>query len=94
MLCPGEMLPPVFTYFLDLSEFIRQNSHIAVRMCEADKHLIQAFIDGKLAVHSQTMSEKLERLEADRKQLEETVQRQNNQLDERQQEISVTSCLS
>ena len=44
----GEMLPPAFTYFLDVSEFLRRYGHIAVKLGEDEKHIVQSFIDGKL----------------------------------------------
>ena len=46
----GEMLPPAFTYFLDVSEFLRRYGHIAVKLGEDEKHIVQSFIDGKLQI--------------------------------------------
>lgn len=42
----GEMLPPTFTYFLDLSEFLRKYPHIGLKLGEEGKHLLQCFIEG------------------------------------------------
>ena len=73
-------MPPVFNYFLDMSEFLRQNSHISVRLCEADKHVIQSYIDGKLTVQSLTMKEKVDKLENECRNLRANIEQHNKEI--------------
>ena len=44
------MLPPSFTYFMDLDEFLRKYPHIGLKLGEEGKHLLHCFIEGKIEV--------------------------------------------
>ena len=48
---PGEMLPPSFTYFMDLDEFLRKYPHVGLKLGEEGKHLLHSFIEGKIEVY-------------------------------------------
>ena len=63
------MLPPAFTYFLDISEFLKIYPHIALKLAEDEKHLVQTFIDGKLEVASRKKDEAITTLQAEQKVL-------------------------
>ncbi len=69
----GEMLPPAFTYFMDMSEFLRQYPHIAIKLGEDHKHLLQTFIEGKLQVESEKRSELIDTLEKERTKLNDII---------------------
>jgi hypothetical protein len=85
----GEVLPPVFNYFHFKPDFIRQNDHIATRLCEADKHAIQSYIDGKMTVYNMTAKEKEDRLEKECIQLRELAEQRKNALEEEKQRTKV-----
>lgn len=43
----GEMLPPQFTYFLDMSEFLKLHPHIGIKLGEEGKHILQVIKTSK-----------------------------------------------
>ena len=63
------MLPPCFTYFLDLSEFLRLYPHIGVKLGESEKYLVQCFIEGKLEMQSHKKNESISCLESEKEHL-------------------------
>ena len=69
----GEMLPPAFTYFMDMSEFLRRYPHIGVKLGEDHKHILQTFIEGKLEVEAKKHIEHMQRLEEETRKLKKTI---------------------
>ena len=51
------MLPPVFTYFMDLSEFLKMYPHIAIKLGEDEKHILQTYIEGKVEMATRKVNE-------------------------------------
>ena len=62
----GEMLPPSYTYFMNLSEYLRKYSHLGIKLGEEGKHLIEQFIAGKLEMEHRKRDEKIRRLRDER----------------------------
>ncbi len=83
----GEMLPPAFTYFLDLSEFLRKYPHIALKLSEDEKHILQTFIEGKIEVEVRKKNEANRRLEGEKRELLAYISKLKNELRARRKRI-------
>ena len=51
------MLPPAFYYFMSLSEFLKKYPHIALKLGEDEKVILQKFIDGKISMANRVKDE-------------------------------------
>ncbi|ELT87060.1 hypothetical protein CAPTEDRAFT_222838 [Capitella teleta] len=82
----GEMLPPIFTYFLSISEFLRKYPHIANKLGEDEKHIVQTFIEGKLDIEYRKVQEGLKVAHNDNEQLLKVIENHKQEILELQQQ--------
>ena len=54
------MLPPSFTYFLDLSSFLKKYPHLRLKLGEDGKRLLHTYIEGKIQIEIRKQREHLQ----------------------------------
>ena len=69
------MLPPQFTYFMDLSEFLKLYPHMAIKFGEEGKYMIQSFIEGKIEMEVRKHREAIKILESKNSKLKAGIRR-------------------
>ena len=68
------MLPPCFFYFLSLSEFLNTYPHIALKLGEDEKHILQSFIEGKINMANRVKDEHIQVLLKDKATLNKIIE--------------------